>query len=93
MSKAIRSLCLVMGFLATPALAGGGACTYSDLGKLKEHLEKHVKYPASGKVVKQTCRAEMPDEFTADELKCSDAKLSDSKTYKSAAEVMKALGV
>jgi hypothetical protein len=61
--------------------------------KLKEHLKTHVTYPASGKAVKETCKKEMPDEFTTDERACAEKKLADGTEYKSADEVLKALGV
>jgi hypothetical protein len=94
MSKTVRIVVALMSLMTVPAFAAsGGACKYSDIAKLKEHLEKHVHYPATGKVVKQTCRKEMPDEFSAEELKCSDQKLKDTAEFKSPAEVMKALGV
>ena len=36
---------------------------WGDTAALKEHLESHVKYPATGKVIKESCKVEMPDEF------------------------------
>ena len=30
---------------------------------MKEHLDSHVKFPATGKVIKESCKVEMPDEF------------------------------
>ncbi len=82
-----------------PLLAGDnssrllGHATGFDAAKLKEHLEKHVTYPAKGKDIKEACKKEMPDEFTAQERSCVDSKLKSDTEYKNAADVMKALGV
>ena len=34
---------------------------WGDTTALKEHLESHVKYPATGKAIKESCKVEMPD--------------------------------
>lgn len=60
---------------------------------LKEHLDKHVKFPATGKVIKESCKEEMPDEFSKEQRAYFDAKLKDDTNYQNAAEVLSALNV
>ena len=69
------------------------ACKYSDPARLKEHLEKHIKYPSTGKAIKAACVKEWPDEFTDIERACCNKHLGDAAQFKSASEVEKALGV
>jgi len=95
MRKLVISV-LAIGCLLLAAAANAadkGACKFSDVDKLKEHLEKHVHYPAKGKDIKEACKKEMPDEFTAQERSCVDSKLKSDTEYKNAGDVMKALGV
>ena len=68
-------------------------CAWSDEGQLKMHLDTHVKYPVSGKMLKQACKKEAPNEFTKDEWTCFDNKLTDDRSYQSVSEVMMALGM
>jgi hypothetical protein len=88
-----KILVLTFALVSANALADGNACKFSDVAKLKEHLEKHVSYPASGKAIKAACLKEMPDEFTPAERACSGKRLKDATEYKSAGDVEKALGV
>jgi hypothetical protein len=69
------------------------ACAWSNEAKMKEHFLKHVTYPTTGAQMKEVCRKEMPDEFTAAERSCFEGKINDKKTYKSAGEVFAELNV
>ena len=60
---------------------------------LKEHLETHVKFPATGKVIKESCKEELPDEFSKQQRAYLESKLSDDTTYKEPAEVLAALNL
>jgi hypothetical protein len=71
----------------------GAACKFSDPARLKEHLQKHVTYPSTGKAIKATCAKEWPEEFTATERACCSKKIKDAVEYKSATDVEKALGI
>ncbi|HKD40154.1 MAG TPA: hypothetical protein VKB87_07685 [Myxococcaceae bacterium] len=95
MRKLVISVLAIGSLLVGSAAnaAGNSACKFSDVAKLKEHLEKHVTYPAKGKDIKEACKKEMPDEFTAQERSCVDSKLKSDSEYKNAGDVMKALGV
>jgi hypothetical protein len=66
---------------------------WGDTTSLKEHLDSHVKFPATGKVIKESCKVEMPDEFAKAQREYLDSKLGDDTTYKSAAEVLLALAL
>jgi hypothetical protein len=88
----MKTLALLLTFVSSAALADG-SCKFSDAARLKEHLEKHIKYPATGKAIKDACAKEWPDEFSSAERACAGKKLADATQYKSAAEVQKALGV
>jgi hypothetical protein len=50
---------------------------WGDTTALKEHLDSHVKFPATGKVIKESCKQEMPDEFAKQERTYMDSKLKD----------------
>jgi len=89
----MRKLIIVSTMLLSTAFADGGSCKYSDVAKLKDHLEKHISYPATGKAIKAACLKEAPDEFTPSERACCNKRLKDGTEYKSASEVEKALGV
>ncbi len=96
--KTMIASALCLGLLlasgrAFAAKPSAKACAVSDVAKLKEHLEKHVTYPAKGKTIKEACKKEMPDEFPKSEKTCIAKKLKNSVEYKSADEVLKALGV
>ena len=66
---------------------------WGDTTALKEHLDNHVKFPATGKVIKESCRKEMPDEFAKQQYAYLDSKLKDDTTYKNTAEVLSALNL
>jgi len=95
MRKLVISVFAIGSLLVASAAnpAAKDACKFSDVAKLKEHLEKHVTYPAKGKDIKEACKKEMPDEFTAQERSCVDSKLKSDTEYRNAGDVMKALGV
>ena len=64
---------------------------WGDTTALKEHLDSHVKFPATGKVIKESCKVEMPDEFAKQQRAYLDSKLKDDTTYKNPGEVLAAL--
>jgi hypothetical protein len=66
---------------------------WGDTAALKEHLDSHVKFPATGKVIKESCKVEMPDEFAKQQRAYLDSKLKDDKTYQNPAEVLAALNL
>ena len=66
---------------------------WGDTTALKEHLDSHVKFPATGKVIKKSCKKEMPDEFSKKQRAYLDSKLKDGTTYKNTAEVLSALNL
>jgi hypothetical protein len=89
----VMSALLLSSFSVGSAFADGNACKFSDVAKLKDHLEKHINYPATGKAIKAACLKEAPDEFTPTERACCGKHLKDGVEYKTAADVEKALGV
>jgi hypothetical protein len=66
---------------------------WGDQTNLNEHLLKHVIFPATGKVIKETCKNEFPDEFSKEQRAYLDAALKDDATYNNSAEVMSALNL
>jgi hypothetical protein len=70
-----------------------GEFEWGDTTALKEHLDSHVKFPATGKVIKESCKVEMPDEFAKQQREYLDAKLKDDTTYKNPEEVLSALNL
>lgn len=68
-------------------------CHWKDEVKLRAHLNDHIKYPATGKLIKETCMKEMPDEFSKEERDCLTNKLPDTKEYKTMDEVLMDLGL
>ena len=64
---------------------------WGDTTALKEHLESHVKFPATRKAIKESCKVEMPDEFAKEQRAYLDSKLKDDTTYKNPGEVLAAL--
>jgi hypothetical protein len=66
---------------------------WGDTTALKEHLDSHVKFPATGKVIKESCKVEIPDEFAAQQRAYLDSKLKDDTTYKNPGEVLAALNL
>ena len=84
---------LPVSYAAEPDAPAVKEFKWGDQSALKEHLDKHVTFPATGKVIKETCKAEWPDEFTQEQRAYLDAKLRDDATYKNPEEVMSALNV
>jgi hypothetical protein len=78
---------------ATKAATTTAMCAWSDEAKMKDHFTKHVTYPTTGAQIKETCKKEMPNEFTAAERTCFNGKIQAKKTYKNADEVFAALNV
>jgi hypothetical protein len=66
---------------------------WGDTTALKTHLNKHIEFPATGKVIKEACKEALPDEFTKEQAAYLDAKIKDDKTYNSGAEVLSALNL
>ena len=66
---------------------------WGDTTALMAHLESHVKFPATGKVIKESCKEEMPDEFSKERRAYLDSKLKDDTTYKNPEEVLSALNL
>ena len=64
---------------------------WGDTTALKEHLDNHVKFPATGKAIKESCKVEMPDEFAKQQRAYLDSKLKDATTYQNPGEVLSAL--
>jgi hypothetical protein len=64
-----------------------------DTAALNEHLNSHVKFPATGKAIKDSCKKEMPDEFSKEQRAYIDSKLKDDTTYKNPEEVLSALNL
>ena len=82
-----------IGYAAEPEVAAVKDFKWGDQTSLKEHLPKHITYPATGKVIEETCKNELPDEFTKEQRVYLDAALKDNATYNDAAEVMAALNL
>jgi hypothetical protein len=68
-----------------------GKCTFAK-ADVKKHASEHIKYPAKGSAIKQACKKEWPEEFSKEEWACIDASIKDGLEYKSANEVLKAIG-
>jgi hypothetical protein len=66
---------------------------WGDQTNLKEHLLKHVTFPATGKIIKETCKDEFPDEFSKEQRVYLEASLKDDATYNNSEEVMSALNL
>jgi len=64
---------------------------WGDTTALREHLDSHVKFPATGKVIKESCKNEMPDEFSKQQRAYLESNLKDDTTYNDSAEVLAAL--
>lgn len=78
---------------AAKAAATTAMCAWSDEAKMKEHFMKHVTYPTTGAKIKETCKKEMPNEFTAAEQACFNGKIADKAAFKNVGEVFAALNV
>jgi hypothetical protein len=84
---------LSISYAAEPEVATVKDFKWGDQTNLKEHLLKHVTFPATGKVIKETCQKEFPDEFSKEQGAYLDAALKNDTTYNNAAEVMSALNL
>ena len=91
---------ILVGLIAMFAVSLSGlSVSYADEFKwgdttvLKAHLNDQVTYPATGKVIKESCKQAMPDEFTKEQGAYFDAKIKDDKTYNSSAEVLAAMNL
>ena len=66
-TRILVSLIAVVGFsLSGLSVSYADEFKWGDTTVLKTHLNDHVKFPATGKVIKEPCKQEMPDEFTKD---------------------------
>lgn len=99
MKMVLSSFVICAALFSAPAFAEGDAAKtkkeapakagWSDPEGVKEHVLKHVKYPASKGDLVKACNS-MADVPATDKEKF--AKQLPDKTYASADEVMKALG-
>ena len=83
---------LFVGFSGL-AVAYAAEFEWGDTAAMKEHLDTHVKFPATGKVIKESCKEELPDEFSKQQRSYLESKLTDDTTYKKPAEVLAALNL
>jgi hypothetical protein len=88
-----RILVSLIAALLTVGLSVSYAAEFEwgDPAALKGHLDNHVKFPATGKVIKESCKTEMPDEFSKEQRAYFDSKLKDDTIYKNPEEVISAL--
>ena len=84
---------LSISYAAEPEVATVKDFKWGDQTNLKEHLLKHVTFPATGKAIKESCKKEFPDEFSKEQGAYLDAALKNDTTYNNAAEVMSALNL
>ena len=84
---------LSISYAAEPEVATVKDFKRGDQTNLKEHLLKHVTFPATGKVIKETCKKEFPDEFPKSREPTWMLALKNDTTYNNAAEVMSALNL
>jgi hypothetical protein len=84
---------LSISYAAEPEVATVKDFNWGDQTNLKEHLLKHVTFPTTGKIIKETCKNELPDEFSKEQRAYLDASLKDNTTYNNSAEVMSALNL
>jgi hypothetical protein len=84
---------LSISYAAEPEVPTIKDFNWGDQTNLKEHLLKHVTFPATGKVIKESCKNEFPDEFSKEQGAYLDAALKNDTTYNNAAEVMSALNL
>ena len=84
---------LSISYAAEPEVGTVKNFKWGDETNLKEHLLKHVTFPTTGKIIKETCQKEFPDEFTKEQGAYLDAALKNDTTYNNAVEVMSALNL
>jgi hypothetical protein len=82
-----------IGFSGLPVSYAAAEFEWGDTTALKAHLDNHVKFPATGKVIKESCKVEMPDEFAKQQRAYLDSKLKDDTMYKNPGEVLAALNL
>ena len=91
-TRILVSLIAVVGFsLSSLSVGYADEFKWGDTTVLKAHLNDHVKFPATGKVIKESCKQEMPDEFTKDQRAYLESKIKDDTTYKTPEEVLSAM--
>ena len=84
---------LSISYAAEPEVATVKDFKWGDQTNLKDHLLKHVTFPATGKVIKETCKNEIPDEFSQEQRAYLSVALKDDTTYNNSAEVLSALNL
>ena len=84
---------LSISYAAEPEVATVKDFKWGDQTNLKEHLLKHVTFPATRKVIKETCKNEIPDEFSKEQRAYLEASLKDDAVYNNSEEVMSALNL
>ncbi len=84
---------LAISYAGEPEVATVKDFKWGDQTNLKEHLLKHVTFPTTGKVIKEGCKKEFPDEFSKEQGAYLDAALKNDTTYNNSAEVMSALNL
>jgi hypothetical protein len=94
-AKILAGLIAALFAIGFSGLSVGYAAEFKwgDTAALTAHLENHVKFPATGKVIKESCKEEMPDEFSKKQRSYLDSKLKDGKIYKDVAEVLSDLNL
>jgi hypothetical protein len=61
--------------------------------RLSHALGKEGDFPATGKAIKDSCKKEMPDEFSKEQRAYIDSKLKGDTTYNNPEEVLSALNL
>ena len=84
---------LTISYAAKPEVATVKDFKWGDQTHLKEPLLKHVHFPATGKVIKETCKNEFPNECSQEQRAYLGVALKDDTTYNNSAEVMSALNL
>ena len=84
---------LSISYAAEPEVATVKDFKWGDQTNLKEHLLKHVTFPATGKVIKETRQNEFPNEFSQEQRAYLGVALKDDTTYNNSAEVISALNL
>ncbi len=90
---AILIVLFAMTNVANAGKAKSADCPVKNVTQLKEHLKDHVTFPTTGKVLKETCKKEWPDEFTKAENDCMNSKIKDEAKFEKSEEVLALLGV
>ena len=91
-TRILVSLIAVVGIsLSGLSVSYADEFKWGDTTVLKTHLKEHVKFPATGKVIRESCKQAMPDEFTKEQGAYLDSKIKDDTTYKTPEEVLSAM--